>query len=367
VAVGKRKDAPIRAWLRRDTNFVESVQTKKVQPDGEEKGKSMKKRNFTVCTIAALVVLPTLSVFAQQRIQVLEVFNFPAGGVSTLPQKINDNGDIAGVIDSFSGIRRGFVRFRNGHFTPSIVDPNDTAGFTDLRGINNSREVDGAYIGADGLYTGFLATGNNFTDYNAPDSTNTILLDLNDAGDLCGGLATEADTNFSAFIDVGGTVTTIEIPDRVTSFAYGINNSDEVVGQYTDSSGASHAFFRDASGNVQAPVDPPGSTAAILFGLNDTGYWVGRFTDAASGLEKGYVQTPNGDILVLDNPNASLTSLNGINNNNLMCGRSVDLNGVAHGIVAKIGNQAATPVVKERANTVTARPQHPQSALGLAE
>ena len=43
------------------------------------------------------------------------------------------------------------------------------------------------------------------------------------------------------------------------------------------------------------------------------------------------------------------------------------LNGVAHGMVAKIGNHAAARVVKERANTDLALPQHPQSVLGLAE
>ena len=77
--------------------------------------------------------------------------------------------------------------------------------------------------------------------------------------------------------------------------------------------------------------------------------------------EKGYTQTPTGDVLVLDNRHASLTSSNGTNNRGLTCGRSGDLSGVAHGIVAKIGNHAAAPVFKERANTAPARPQQPQS------
>ncbi len=300
----------------------------------------MKQKNFCICILAALFVLPTVGAFAQQTIQILETFNFPAGGVGTLPQKINDGGEIAGVIDAFTGERRGFVRFRNGNFTASIVEPNDTAGFTDLRGINNSRLVNGAYIAVDGLFHGFFATGNSFTTFDVPGATNTILLADNNAGDFCGGFSTATNSNFTAFISVGGTITTIAVPDATTSFAYAINSSNEVVGQYTDSSGGSHAWFRDAAGTVTAPVDPPGATAAVLFGLNDLGFWVGRFTDA-SGVERGYVQTPSGSVLVLDNPNASLTSLNGINNSGLMCGRSTDLSGVAHGIVAKIGHQAA--------------------------
>ena len=79
----------------------------------------MKHKNFCICILAALFVLPTLGAFAQQTVQIVEVFNFPAGGLGTLPQKINDHGDIAGVVDAFTGVRRGFVRFRNGNFTPS--------------------------------------------------------------------------------------------------------------------------------------------------------------------------------------------------------------------------------------------------------
>ncbi len=300
----------------------------------------MKKQYFVSGILAACFLLPTMGAFGQQTIRVIETVDFPAGGIGTLPQKINNNGEVAGVIDASTGERRGFVRFHNGNYSKPLVDPSDAGGFTDLRGINNARLVNGAFIGADGLFHGFFATRDGYTTSDVPGANNTILLSLNDAGDFCGGYTTLSNSNYTAFINVGGTITTIVVPGAATSFAYDINNNNEAVGQYTDASGAAHAFFRDAAGNITAPADPAGATAAVLFGLNDRGYLVGRYTDTA-GVERGYVQLPSGTVLTLDLPDATLTSLNGINSRNMMCGRFVDLNGVAHGIIARITSQAA--------------------------
>lgn len=298
----------------------------------------MKQKNLFACILAVTVMLPTVGAFGQQTIKIVDNFNFPAGGVSTLPQKINDNGDVAGVIDSLiTGARRGFVRFHNGSFTRPIVDPNDTGGFTDLRGINNSDTVDGAYVGADGLFHGFIANGNSFTDYDVPDSAGTILLANNNNGDFCGGYATSANPNNTAFLNIGGTVTTVIVPDASISFCYTMNDNNDSAGQYTDvNTGVTHAFSRAADGTIIAPDDPPNSTSAIIFGINNAGFQVGRYTSATDGIERGFVRSPSGAVLTLDKTDATLTSLNGINSTNLMCGRWVDVNGVAHGIVAKI-------------------------------
>ena len=150
----------------------------------------MKPKSLLIHILAVLFVWPLLGAFAQEgptRIHIVTTFNYPSGGVFTLPQKINNNGEIAGVIDAFTGERRGFVRFHNGNFTDPIVEPNDTGNFTDLRGINDSRLLVGYYLnGSEGLFHGFFATGNNFTGFDVPGATNTLLLADNNAGDFCG-------------------------------------------------------------------------------------------------------------------------------------------------------------------------------------
>ena len=94
---------------------------------------------FAVFTLACFA-------FAQQApdsvsIRVITTFDYPGTGNSTLPQKINDAGDIVGIYNDSSLVGRGFVRFANGNFSAPIVEPNDTCNYTEGRGINNSRLI----------------------------------------------------------------------------------------------------------------------------------------------------------------------------------------------------------------------------------
>src|SRR6476469_601790 len=111
----------------------------------------MKPKQIIISILAVLFVFTLMGTFAQQAassgsIQVITTFDYPGAGNSTLPQKINERGDVVGEFIDSSGVTRGFVRFSNGSFSDPIVDPNDTVGFTEGRGINNSRTVAGDYV-----------------------------------------------------------------------------------------------------------------------------------------------------------------------------------------------------------------------------
>ena len=111
----------------------------------------MKPKQIFISILAVLFVFPLMGTFAQQAansgsIEVITTFDYPGTGVvTTSPQKINERGDIVGEFIDSSGVVRGFVRFSDGSFSAPIVDPNDTVGFTEGRGINNSRTVVGDY------------------------------------------------------------------------------------------------------------------------------------------------------------------------------------------------------------------------------
>src|SRR5215471_19610187 len=107
----------------------------------------MKPQQIFISILAVLFVLPVMGL-AQQApksgsIKVITTFDYPGTGNSTEPQKINERGDVVGAYVDSLGVTRGFVRFRDGSFSDPIVDPNDTVGFTEGRGINNSRTVVG--------------------------------------------------------------------------------------------------------------------------------------------------------------------------------------------------------------------------------
>src|SRR5437867_8150462 len=124
----------------------------------------MKPKQIFISILAVLFVFPLMGAFAQRAarsgsIEVITTFDYPGTGNSTLPQKINERGDIVGIFIDSSGVSRGFIRFSNGSFSAPIVDPNDTVGFTEGRGINNPRTGCGDYVGSDGNSHGFCLLG----------------------------------------------------------------------------------------------------------------------------------------------------------------------------------------------------------------
>jgi hypothetical protein len=309
----------------------------------------MKPKQIFNSILAVLFVFPLMGAFAQQAansvsIEVITTFDYPGTGNSTLPQKINERGDIVGEFIDSNGVTRGFVRFKNGSFSAPIVDPNDTVGFTEGRGINNPGTVCGDYVGSDGNSHGFFLSGGTFTDYDVPGALSTVVLGINDPADFAGAFSND-NVIFQAFVNIGGTITSFSVPGAASTLAYQLNNSKRlVVGYYIDGSGILHGYFRDANGALHFPIDPSGSTATILFGDNNRNWVVGRYADSL-GVTHGLFFVPPNFFFTFDYPGSTFTSLNGISAQGFICGRYVDGSGIAHGIIARVrgtpsGNEA---------------------------
>jgi hypothetical protein len=324
----------------------------------------MKPKQIIISILAVLFVFPLMGAFAQEApnafsINVITTFDYPGAGNNTLPQKISEKGDIVGIFIDSAAVSRGFVRFKNGTFSAPIVDPNDTVGFTEGRGINNAGTVAGDYVGSDGNSHGFFLSGGIFTDYNVPGTVSTAVLGLNDPGDFVGAFDPDGSGILQAFVSVGGTLTSFSVPDGVGgTLAYEINNSKQLtVGYYIDASGITHGYYRDAAGALHFPIDPTGSVGTVLFGVNNKGLVVGRYADSA-GATHGLVFVPPSTFITFDYPGSAFTSLNGISSQGNICGRYVDASGIAHGFIARAqGNPSAS-----QAGTVVA-PVNPSSPV----
>jgi hypothetical protein len=313
----------------------------------------MKPKQIIISILAVLFVFPLMGTFAQQAassgsIEVITTFDYPGAGNLTLPQKINERGDVVGEFIDSSGVTRGFVRFSDGSFSDPIVDPNDTVGFTEGRGINNSRTVAGDYVISDGTLHSFFLSGGTFTEYDVPGAVQTNLLSINDVTDFTGGFDPDGSGIFQGFVSVDGNLTSFSVPGAAGTFAYEINNSEElVVGYFIDSTGILHGYYRDANGALHFPIDPTGSTATVLFGLNDKNWVVGRYGDS-SGATHGLFFIPPNQFSTFDYPGSTFTSLNGINDKGVICGRYADASGIAHGFLARIrGTPPTTPAGTE--------------------
>jgi hypothetical protein len=308
----------------------------------------MKPKQIFHSILAVLFVFPLMGAFAQKAansgsIEVITTFDYPGTGNLTLPQKINERGDIVGEFIDSNGVTRGFVRFSNGTFSDPIVDPNDTVGFTEGRGINNPRTVVGDYVISDGTVHSFLLSGGTFTEYDVPGALQTNLLSINEPGELTGAFDPGSGI-FQAFIDRGGTITSYSVPGAAATLAYEINNSKKLtVGYFVDAAGILHGQYRDANGALHFPIDPPGSVGTVLFGLNNRNWVVGRYADAA-GVTHGLFFVPPDSFFTFDFPGSAFTSLNGISSQGFITGRFVDASGIAHGIIARVrGTPPTTP------------------------
>ena len=312
----------------------------------------MKPKQILISILAALFVFPLMGTFGQQAassgsIEVITTFDYPGAGNLTLPQKINERGDVVGEFIDSSGVTRGFVRFSDGSFSDPIVDPNDTVGFTEGRGINNSRTLAGDYVISDGTLHSFFLSGSTFTEYDVPGAVQTNLLSINDAASFTGGFDPGSGV-FQAFVGGGGTITSWSVPGALSTFAYEINNNKKlVVGYYIDATGILHGYYRDSDGALHFPIDPSGSTATVLFGLNNRNWVVGRYADS-SGATHGLFFVPPNNFFTFDYPGSTFTSLNGINSQGIIVGRYVDASGIAHGFLARVrGTPPTTPAGAE--------------------
>jgi hypothetical protein len=308
----------------------------------------MKTKQLVISILAVLFAFPVMGTFAQQAapsgsIEVITTFDYPGAGNNTLPQKINERGDIVGEFIDSSGVVRGFVRFSDGSFSAPIVDPNDTVGFTEGRGINNPRTVVGDYVISDGTVHSFLLSGGTFTEYDVPGALQTNLLGINEPGDLTGTFD-PGNGIFQAFIDRGGTITSYSVPGAAATLAYEMNNNKKLtVGYFVDASGVLHGQYRDRNGALHFPIDPPGSVGTVLFGLNNKNLVVGRYGDSA-GATHGLLFVPPDGFFTFDFPGSTFTSLNGISSQGNITGRYVDASGIAHGFIARVrGTPPTTP------------------------
>ena len=312
----------------------------------------MQPKHPLLCMLAGLIMLPLFATIAPATtIEVVQTFDFPGEGTSTLPQKISDQWDLVGTSIAFGNTKAFVYKVRKQRFSLPIAAPYDTGGVTQGRGINSKRHCCGEYLnGSDGTLHGYLMVSGAmntlvFYQFDLLTSLQTIPLGINNFNDLVG-TAIMSDGTQPAFISVDESVTTFAVPDATATFAYQLNSATEIVGYYIDANGISHGYTRDSAGVLTYPIDVPDATETLLLGNNDSNWVVGRYTDI-SGVTHGLFYITPDDILTYDYPDTSYTSLNGINKDGLICGYYLDATGLGHGFVARVNlTGTAQPATK---------------------
>jgi hypothetical protein len=279
---------------------------------------------------------------ASISIELVSTFDYPGTGIQTQPQKISDKSDVVGTFIDSSGVTRGFAMLANGRFTNALVNPADTVGFTEGRGINSARVICGDYANdASGNLHGYFFLNGYYQNFDVFGTTFTAILGINNARDFAGTIIPTGGIQ-GAFLSIGGTITDFVVTGATATLAYQLNAMNQSCGYYVDADGVTtHGYWRDSDGTINAPIDPVGSTSTILFGNNNTNQMVGRYVDAG-GATHGILFLPQKNAFVVyDFPGSTFTSLNGINKRGEIVGRYVDSGGTAHGLLLQAVRSSA--------------------------
>jgi len=116
----------------------------------------------------------------------------------------------------------------------------------------------------------------NPTTFDVPGSARTLVLDINERGDIVGRYLS-AGQNHGFLRDANGNLTTVDYPGSSFSVASSINDNGAIAGWYSlpTAPAARHGFvLRDG---VFTSFDPPGSTFTNPLGINNRGEVTGRF------------------------------------------------------------------------------------------
>jgi hypothetical protein len=257
----------------------------------------------------------------------------PDEQAGTATTGINDRHEVVGAYQDRDRVGRHFVRDRKGRFT-TLEDPPGGSDFDEYVDINNRGGIVGFYNDDQGATTtAFLRTRTGrFVDVHVPGSQVTGALKINDRRQVVG-LYVDADARpgpartmspgaIHGFVWHDDDFKTIDVPGAAATVLLGINNRGQMVGSYIDAAGGYHGFLRDRRGAVSTLPEFPGADPRMggmqPAAINDRGRIVGLAYDAQGG-SRGF-QMKRGELTSIDAaPDAVFTRPLDINNQ----GRSV--------------------------------------------
>jgi hypothetical protein len=211
------------------------------------------------------------------------------GSLVTVPSKINDRGEIAGVYVDAAGAEHGFL-FSGGQYS-TIDFPGAIA--TEALALNNwgVPAVAGDYVDSGGKVHGFVRIGGEFHSVDANFAVNLSVTGINDHAqmtgmyDLGGPLGVVATSGFTGTL---GSLTPLNYPASAlptSTLPNSLNNQNEVAGQvkFQNPDFLQQDPFVEGGGNFVGIGGGEAFSAAAALGNNDAGILVGWFQNPDLG------------------------------------------------------------------------------------
>ncbi len=210
---------------------------------------------------------------------------------------INNNGYTDGFYVDNNGITHGFYNVRGGSATGKFynVDYPGTP-FNQLLGQNDLGQASGYYSMSpdnttpDFPYVYDQLGGGVFQVINIPAAVGGAqATGINNSQQISGFYIDAQGTNHGFLLNFGLLVT-LDAPGSTFTQALGLNNRGQVVGDYMDAGGNTHGFVWTNSAGFVTVDDPSGIGTTVVNGINDAGDLVGFY--GASPINSGFVATP---------------------------------------------------------------------------
>ena len=213
----------------------------------------------------------------------------------------------------------------------TLNDNADTT-FNQLLGINTKGQIAGYFgSGAQGHPNkGYLLVPQNggysqggYQNTNFPNSAQTQVTGVNEAGTLVGFWADQNGANFGWIKKPNGKFVNMNFPTQDNSSPavnqlLGVNNSNTAVGFYNDAAGNSHGYFTNGSGSFKAIRVPSNVTSDTAAAVNDRRDIAG-FATTSDGTEEGFL-IANGSFTPIMYPGSTTTQALGVNNSDEVVG-----------------------------------------------
>jgi probable HAF family extracellular repeat protein len=198
------------------------------------------------------------------------------GATTTEILGINNLGQMVGLFTTLTATS-GFS-YDRGTFSPPLTYPG-AGNLTIPNGINDRGEIVGVYQDAAPGEHSFLYKAGNYGTLVYPGATETGAQDINNSGQVVGDFPDPKGTHGFVYLENVGVFTPpLDNPPSTEIALRGVNNGGQIIGGYFDAVGHEHPFLYMASS--LNPILIPGAISASAIGVNDRGQVVGNIQSA---------------------------------------------------------------------------------------
>jgi probable HAF family extracellular repeat protein len=201
------------------------------------------------------------------------------GATGTNILGINNLGQMVGMFTTLTATS-GFL-YDRGTFSPPLTYPG-AGNFTVPNGINDRGEIVGVYQDAVPGEHSFLYKAGKYVALAYPGAKETGAQDLNNSGQVVGDFPDAKGTHGFIYLENVGVFTPVlDCPTGTVTALRGINNGGQIVGGCIDAQGNEHPFLYMAG--ALNPILVPGAISAGIIGINDRAQVIGnlRFATGA--------------------------------------------------------------------------------------